>query len=570
MSKKQKKKGSGKPKQVYKFKTTPYVHQVKGLKKLLSTGWGGALLMEPRTGKTKTFIDYASVLHLAGHVNRVLVFAPAGVLGVWEEEIPVHCPVPHRITVWDKDARKEVGLPKFGKDVLDFVIVNYDAASTPGSYRRDPKTGKVAYWKQYRKGGRYKPQPDQYYRTEEGELIWWAINEGTGAYEQVEEGTEGAELRKDPTVRRIRDRKGGRYTFKNQIIAWQPQLIALDESHRIKSASAAKSRIIHQFGPLAKYRVILTGTVVTKKKRIFDVYSQWLFLNPKRFVDEVGKPLTFTEFKDRFSVITTRNGYPQWLRNKDEDTLHELMHMDAFSVLREDCFDLPPLTSQIVPVHLDESLEAYDQMAEDMVARIQTGEITEASIALVQGLRLRQLTNGLARTTPTKEAPKGHLRIIGSEKLRVIEDRLEDLMEAGEHVIIGASFRPDLQRMEALCNKRKWTNFVVMGGVDRRDRQRMRIEFEKHDGGAIFIGNPAAASEGIDLRSAAIMIWYSLPTSWVHYRQFMDRNALHPGPRFVEYLIGSGADQLVYDTLMEDGDVGKAMITSPERLLQHV
>jgi hypothetical protein len=50
----------------------------------------------------------------------------------------------------------------------------------------------------------------------------------------------------------------------------------------------------------------------------------------------------------------------------------------------------------------------------------------------------------------------------------------------------------------------------------------------------------------------------------------MDRNALHPGPRFVEYLIASGADMLVYETLMEDGDVGKAMITSPERLLQHV
>ena len=63
------------------------------------------------------------------------------------------------------------------------------------------------------------------------------------------------------------------------------------------------------------------------------------------------------------------------------------------------------------------------------------------------------------------------------------------------------------------------------------------------------------------------MIWYSLTPSWVHYRQFMDRNALHEGPRFVEYLIASGADQLLYDTLMADGDVGKAMIMSPERLL---
>lgn len=531
----------------YKFKTTPYNHQVKALKKLIKNGWGGALLMEPRTGKTKVLIDYASILHTAGHVNRVLVFAPAGVLGVWEEEIPVHCPVPHRITIWDKDARNEVDLPKFGKDVLDFVIVNYDAASTPGSWRRSRKRG------------------------HQGNIAWFAP-EGNKYVEVLPDPVKYPDTPRHlpPLSTRLRSRRGGRYDFKKKVLAWQPQLVALDESHRIKSPSAAKSRMLHSLGPHVPYRVIMTGTVVTKKKRIYDVYSQWLFLNPKRFVDMAKQPLTFAEFKDAYSVITRRDGYPKWLRNKDEEGLHKKMHRDAFSVLREDCFDLPPLTPQIVPVHLDESLEAYDQMAEDMVARIRTGEITEASIALTQSLRLRQLSGGIARTEPTEKYPKGRQVVIGSEKLRTLEDRLEDLMEAGEHVIIGASFRGDIQRIEKMCDRRKWKNFVVMGGVDRRDRQRMRIEFEKHEEGAIFIGNPAAASEGIDLRSAAIMIWYSLPTSWVHYQQYMDRNALHPGPRFVEYLIASGMDQLVYETMLEDGDVGKMMITSPKRLLQHV
>lgn len=553
----------------YVFKTKPYKHQKKALKKLIKNGWGGALLMEPRTGKTKTLIDYASILHLRGKVNRVLIFAPTGVMGVWEREIPLHCPVKHRITVWDKDARKEVPLPRFGQDILDFVIVNYEAASTAGSYRRHPQTGKVCYWKQYRKGARYKPRTDQYYRTEDNELIWWVWDKDRaigGGYVEVAEGTEGAELRIDHTVHRIRDKKGGRYTFKNKVKAWQPQLVVLDESHRIKNPSAAKSRVIHTLRT-ASYRVIMTGTVVTKKKRIYDVYSQWLFLNRFRFVDETGTPYTFQEFKDYFSVITRRNGYPQWMRNKNEETLHTMMHRDAFSVLREDCFDMPPLTPQLIPVHLDESLEAYQQMAEDMVARIQTGEITEASIALVQGLRLRQLSGGIARTSPSKDHPKGRVVVIGQEKLEVLESRLEDLMEAGEHVIIGASFRPDLQRIQKMCNKHKWKNWLVMGGVKRADRDRAVREFEANSEGGIFIANPAAASEGIDLRSAAIMIWYSLTPSWVHYRQFMDRNALHEGPRFVEYLIASGADQLLYDTLMEDGDVGKAMIMSPERLL---
>jgi SNF2 family DNA or RNA helicase len=538
---------------VYRFKTRPYRHQVDALKKLKKTRWGGALLMEPRTGKTKVLIDYASILHIRGHVNRVLIFCPAGVMGVWEEEIPKHCPVKHRVTIWDKDARKEEDLPRFGQDILDFVVVNYEAAATAGAWRRDPKTGKVCYWRQYKKRARYKPQPDQYLRDEfTRELV--LDDEGNP---QI-----------DYEARKIRDRKGGRYEFRNKIKAWQPQLIVLDESHRIKNPSAAKSRSIHMFRDIPAYKVIMTGTVVTKKKRIYDVYSQWQFLNPKRFIDDVGESMTFKEFKQEFSVITERNGYPQWVRNKNENKLHRLMHKDAFSVLREDCFDMPPLTPQIIPVHLDESAQVYDDMAEDMVARIQSGEIVEAPIALVQGIRLRQISNGLARTQPTKEHPKGQLHIISSEKLQIIEDRLEDLMEAGEHVIIGASFRPDIQRLEKLCHKRNWPCGVIMGGVKRRDRDRIVKEFNETEGGAVFIGNPAASSEGIDLRSAAIMIWYSLTTSWVHYRQFMDRNALHPGPRFVEYLLASGADRLLYETMLEDGDVGKMMITSPKRLLR--
>jgi SNF2 family DNA or RNA helicase len=497
----------------YRFKTEPYDHQLEALKFLLRRKEGGALLMEPRTGKTKVAIDYASAMHVKGEVNRVLIFAPVGVMSVWEDEIATHCPVKYRITVWDKHGRKDTDLPKFGQDILDFVIVNYDAASTPGA--------------------------------------WHIITRGKNKGQRVRSRT-----------------KGGRFEFKRKILAWKPQMIALDESHRIKSPSARKSTLIHDLGYETQYRIIMTGTVVTKKKRIFDIFSQWKFLNPKRFTWDDGIAMNFSDFKDHFSITTRRNGYPQWLGNKNEDELHRQIHKDAYSVRRQDCFDLPPLTHQIIPIELEESADAYDQMAEDMVARIKTGEITEASIALVQGLRLRQLASGVARTTPSKEYPKGRLVVIGAEKLRVLRDRLEDLMEAEEHVIIGASFRPDLQRIENLCKKLGVHHGVVKGGVKLDERARIRKAFEACKEGSVFIGNPATASEGIDLRSAAITIWYSLPMSWVNYQQYSDRNALHGNGRFAEFLLAGGVDRATYQMLQEDGDVGKKFITNPEVLLR--
>ena len=90
----------------YKFKTKPYNHQRAAIKKLLSNGWGGALLMEPRTGKTKTAIDYMSILHQFEGVNRVLVFCPVVAIEVWKDQLADNCPVPYRLVIMDKDGRK--------------------------------------------------------------------------------------------------------------------------------------------------------------------------------------------------------------------------------------------------------------------------------------------------------------------------------------------------------------------------------------------------------------------------------------------------------------------------------
>lgn len=473
--------------------------------------------MEPRTGKTKVAIDYTGIMHLKGEVNRVLVVGPVVAIQVWKDQLAENLPVPYRLTIWDSKGRKTTELPKYGKDILDIVLINYDAFSTPGAFRihmRGPNKGK--------------PFLD----------------------------AEGNKLRSRA--------KGGRYDMINKIIRWAPHMIILDESHRIKSPSAKKSTAIHKLGPYANYRVLLTGTVVTKSKRLYDVYSQWKFLNPNRFGD-----MNFADFKARYGRWLMQDRYSKWLGSRNEDELHAKIHRDSFSITREECYDLPLSTTQIIPVPLEESAELYDQMAEDMVARIHTGEITEASIRLVQGLRLQQITSGVTKTSPTPQHPKGRLVVVGTEKLRMIESRLEDLMEADEKVVIGALFKSDIERLEALGKKLKVPTFSIHGGVKQSDRGKIPNQFKAVKGGAIFIGQPAAAGEAIDLSCASILQWYSLPQSWVNFRQFSDRIALSDKPTFHEFYLATGTiDFLRYETLMEDGDIGKKMIQSPERLLR--
>src|SRR3546814_19610847 len=79
-------------KNVYRFKTRPYAHQKDALRQLISNGYGGALLLEPRTGTTKPPIDYMSMHHMTRDVRRFLVVCPTRVMGVWAEAMHQPCP----------------------------------------------------------------------------------------------------------------------------------------------------------------------------------------------------------------------------------------------------------------------------------------------------------------------------------------------------------------------------------------------------------------------------------------------------------------------------------------------
>lgn len=91
---------------VYEFKTKPYPHQVKALKKLLrNRPQGGALLAPMRTGKTKIAVDFACCLEQKGMIQCVLVVAPLSVLSVWRKQIHIHSP---------------------STSTLEWVVINYE------------------------------------------------------------------------------------------------------------------------------------------------------------------------------------------------------------------------------------------------------------------------------------------------------------------------------------------------------------------------------------------------------------------------------------------------------------
>lgn len=485
----------------YRFKTKPYKHQVQALKRAIELK-NIALLMEPRTGKTKTAIDYLSMLATKGRIDRAVIVAPARVLDVWVQEFHTHCPLVHVVHVWDSDARKAPPPPVRQVHKLTVLLVNYEAFATPG--------------------------------------------------------------KKLPSGRR--SKSSGRYKNRDLIRKWidgKACAAVLDESHKIKSPSGRASQMIVSMAPDFAYRLILTGTPVTKAKRIFDIHMQWQFLNPDRFADLP----TSQDFKNHYGQWTNKHGFPQFLRERNTEELRERIYADAFSVTRAECYDLPEKTVNVRKVSLGSKAgQVYDDLATEMVAAIENEDHTafaEAGIELTLTLRLSQITGGFVKTT------EGETVQVGDDKLKVLEEYIDEAIENDEKLVIVARFRSDLDAIMAMANRKFVPTFAVRGGMKRGDVTENIADFKETEGVAVMALNPQAGGVGIDLSSAAHMIWYSLTPSWVDYTQCCDRIALSKKATTYTYLLAENTvDEVLYDTLQSDGDVAEAILRDPRKVLR--
>jgi SNF2 family DNA or RNA helicase len=494
----------------YKWKTTPYKHQVRAIRKLLKNGYGGALLMDPRTGKTKTTIDWLSILAQGKKIDRAIIFCPARVTDVWVEEFHKHSPLLVNTFVWDAKQRRAGYLPPIsGAFDLTVVIVNYEAFATPGKRLKSGRRSKAS--------GRFKTRALMYK---------WLGSGKTAA-------------------------------------------CVLDESHKIKSPSGKAANMVVSLHGKFPYRVILTGTPVTKAKRIHDVYMQWKFLNPSRLEElDLG---TIADIKAYTGVWINKNGYEQWLRSREKNVerLRWAIHKDAFAVKREDCFDLPPRDVQEIMVPLSaKTARLYDKLAIEMVAELmhaQEVHTVEASIVLVQQLRLAQITGGVATTDEKK------LIRVGREKLDALKELIEKAVEEDEKVVIAARFKADLNAITKLMRSMSVPTFELRGGMSRDDGTRSIRDFRRLDGSGAFVMQPQSGSLGIDLSTASRMVWYSLTSSWVDWTQCCDRIALSRKSTTFTYLLAPGTvDTVTYNGLKTDTDIARMITTRPELLLRNV
>src|SRR5262245_6441389 len=283
------------------------------------------------------------------------------------------------------------------------------------------------------------------------------------------------------------------YAIAGALEQWQPDVVVLDESHRVKRAGGVTAQLAWRSVERMRaarsdgqpFVVLATGTPNPKGWQ--DIFAQFRVMDPTIF------GTAKSTFEDRHCIYGHGSRKYTIVAYKGVPRIKRVLRQHSFSISEAAAFpDAPPQLWQNIPVVLPlEARAIYEEMANELVATLGSGEILEASNAGARRIRLLQITGGF-----TTEGEQVH-----DSKVRALEAAVDDYLEKGERFLVYARFLAEVAAASRCLEKLGVQHLPITGGTSRGDRSRARASLL---GGSIqaLVFQVATGSEAIDLSSA--------------------------------------------------------------------
>ena len=314
-------------------------------------------------------------------------------------------------------------------------------------------------------------------------------------------------------------------------------LIVVDESHRIKSATGSTSKAIAKLR--GKRRVCLTGTPMPHSP--LDMFGQARFLDPTVF----GKG--WTKFRSEYAVMGGYcvNGRPVQVKGfRNMDRFEKKCAEFTFQVKADDVLDLPERHHVVRRCSLPEKIRAgYERLEKDFVTWLESGEAVIASNVLDKLGKLMQYTSGHARYDD--DANRRIVEVVHNAKKDALQEILED-NDPGEPIVVFALFTPDLDAIAEAAIASKRQCFELSG---RRNELKT---WQDDTEGSVIAVQLQAGGVGISLVRSRICCYYSMGFNLGDYEQSLARVHRPGQDRSVTYFhltVPNSVDDQVYRAL---------------------
>lgn len=337
------------------------------------------------------------------------------------------------------------------------------------------------------------------------------------------------------------------WRLERELLRFNADLIVADEGHKIKSAQTSVSKSMHVLGDKARYRMLLTGTLITNKE--IDVFSQYRFINSDIF------GTSFYAFRNRyFDMLGYGNHTPVFRKYLREDFLKK-MHSVAYRVTKAEGLDLPEITEEVRTVELEpKAMKLYSNLEKESYTQMAGSEVSAVNV-LTRLLRLSQITGGHLTDD------EGDDNAVSTAKLDALSDIVDSAVAEGKKLIVMARFIPELNDIQELLEKKGVGYAVVRGGVKNRDEEIRR--FQEDDDCRVFVGQIAAAGLGITLTAASTMVFYSLDYSMSNFEQAkarIHRVSQKENCLYIYLIAKNTVDRKVFRSLRNKVDLAKLLV----------
>lgn len=293
------------------------------------------------------------------------------------------------------------------------------------------------------------------------------------------------------------------WRLEKELLAFDADLIIADEAHKIKENRTAQSKAMRHLGDKSRYKLLLTGTLITNKE--LDVFSQYRFLNKEIF------GTSFYAFRSRYFDMCGYGNHIPVFRKQMMDEFLQKLHSVAYRVTKAECLDLPQITEEIRTVELEpKAMKLYKQLEKESFAELSNSEVSAVNV-LTKMLRLSQMTGGYL----TDDA--GSITSVSTAKLDALSDILDTMLTEDRKLVIMARFVPELNEIQKLLEQKHIGYAAVWGGISDRAEEIRR--FQEDADCKVFVGQIAAAGLGITLTAASTMVFYSLDYSMSNFEQ---------------------------------------------------
>jgi len=314
-------------------------------------------------------------------------------------------------------------------------------------------------------------------------------------------------------------------------------LIIYDEATAVKAPKSRRFKTLRDMVNKTRPRLwLMTGTPTPNTPS--DCWTLGRLVNPfNAETNPQGMPLSFVRFRDSVEKKVTQF---KWAPRTNAQSVVRARLQPAVRFKKDDCVSLPPVTyvDREASLSGDQS-RAYVDMEKMLRAEAvdEAGHGVEVTAinAAVKMSKLLQICSGAVYGEFGK-----HAKVSMPNRLAVLKEAIEG---SDRKVIVFASFRHALNRVQEFLTKEGITNAVIHGGVTGKARDSVLTAYMDKPHPKVLIAHPKTASHGLNLTVADTIVWFNPIFSTEQYLQANERMA-RPGQQHKMTIVHIGAAPL--------------------------